>query len=649
MCGIFGVSFDVNSAAVDRQKMIESLALMRHRGPDAQQILEKPGLGLAHARLSLVDQSSRSNQPFCDDSGRYALVYNGEVYNFQELRLNLERKGVKFHTTSDTEVVLQSLIRHGTGALETFDGMFALAFVDLVDGSVLLARDRFGKKPLFWGRMADGKGGLIFSSTTQAMAPWIDMKPDMQSVYAYLMKFGGPTSQKSFIANINSLAPGAFLEFRRGVEPVVTKYSRLTDFLDQGEAERLAGLSPVQVADEFDEIMQQSIASRRFADANVGAFCSGGVDSSLVLAMAAKENRDISLFHANVKGTWSETKAAQSLADHLKLDLNVVEVEEQDFVDMIPRVMGHYGYPFSYHPNCAPLMLTAQLARDSGVKGLLSGEGADELFLGYPWLGRKPITDVIDGARNGLGRLVRSVPGIGPVLLPEASNNPGLVRDILNGREMSDDMDEVARALDNYPPHARDASHQWTLDYMHHHLRTLLHRNDTMGMAASIEARFPFLEHGLVKFGVNLPKRHKLRVSPFVMEKAHPFVRDKWVVRAVADRYLPKHLSQRIKIGFWTTVFQRLDISRNYFVNSPLMDVLGLSQSQLNATLDGSNSDFQLRMLLSDVWLRTAIDGEKQERAKTRLRDYVTIIPDGVKPQKSKVAKGQRSGASAPI
>lgn len=649
MCGIFGVILDRPETAIDATKLSQSLTLMQHRGPDAQQLLEKPGIGLAHARLSLVDQSSRSNQPFLDETGRYALVYNGEVYNFKELRRGLESKGVRFVTTSDTEVVLQCLIHKGVDALTEFDGMFALAFVDLSNGSTLLARDRFGKKPLFWSPGADGHPGLAFSSTALSMGPWGGLRPDQNSLYAYLMGFGGPTAGPSFFDGIHALSPGHVLRFERGQKPQISPFFKLAEFLDADEAGRLNTLSADAVADEFDELMQQAVASRRFADAKVGAFCSGGVDSSLILAMAARQDKDIALFHANVKGTWSETHAAKGLADHLGLNLHVAEVEEQDFVDMIPRVMGHYGYPFSYHPNCAPLMMTAQLARDNGVKGLLSGEGADELFLGYPWLGRKPITDVIDGARNGMARLVRALPGIGPVLLPEPSGNPALLYDILNGREMVDDMDDVARALDSFPHHAKDPSHQWTLDYMHHHLRTLLHRNDTMGMAASIEARFPFLEHDLVRFGVNLPKKFKLRVSPFVMEKAHPFVRDKWVVRAVADRYLPRNLSQRIKIGFWTTVFQRLDISADYFNGSPLMDVLDLSQRQLQATLAEASSDFQLRLLLGDVWMRTVLANEAEDVAVMRLRDHVSIRPDGQARKSGASTPKRRRNASAPI
>ena len=648
MCGIFGIRFSRAEVTVDEARLRQSIAAIAHRGPDASVVFSDPGLGLAHARLSLVDVSSRSDQPFHDESGRYVLVFNGEIYNFRELRAEIEKAGVRFHTTSDTEVVLQALIHLGVDALAQFEGMFALAFIDRRDGSLLLARDRFGMKPLFWAEPAVSGGAIAFASEVAAFAPWLDLAPDQGELFAYLMKFGGPTSGRSFYAGIHALGPGEMLVARRGQDVSIEPFFKLPDFLDSDEAERLRGLSAAQVVDEFDEIMQQAVASKLFADARVGAFASGGVDSSLIVAMAARQQKDVALFHANVKGAWSETPAAQGLADHLGLDLHVAEVEEQDFVDMIPKVMRHYGYPFSYHPNCAPLMVTAQLARDSGVKGLLSGEGSDELFLGYPWLGRKPITDAFGAVSGGVGRMVRAIPGLGPVLLPDRIGNGPQVRDLMNGREMADDMAATEAALARFPKALQDAGTQWSLDYMHHHLRTLLHRNDTMGMAGSIEARFPFLDHRLARFGVNLPRRFKLRTSPFVLEKAHPFVRDKWVVRAVADRYVPKHLSQRIKIGFWTTVFQRLEISPSCLSASPLGDVLRLSQRQLLSSFEEATPDLRLRLLLCDVWARTQIGDEAEDVAVQRLRDHVRILPEGQR-QRPQGGQARRSVASAPI
>lgn len=626
MCGIFGVVTASNAPPSEAQ-LRQSVAAMTHRGPDASHVHAEPGLGLGHARLSLVDTHARSNQPFWDASGRYVLVFNGEIYNFRDLRAELEAAGCSFQTSSDTEVLLQMLITLGPEqTLPRLNGMFAFAFYDRSSDMLTLARDRFGMKPLFY---IETETEFLFASEIKAFKPWRALHAQHASIHAYLMKFGGPTKGRTFYQGVTSLAPGDMLQLKRGAGARTTPFFRVSDLIDADEYARLRGLSATQIADRFDALMQQSVADHAFADAKVGAFCSGGVDSSLIVSMAARQQSDIQLFHANVKGRWSEAEPARALAKHLGLDLHAVEVEEQDFLTSIPKVMRHYESPFTYHPNCAPLMMVAQLARDRGIKGLLSGEGSDELFLGYPWLGRRQITDLYNTIKRVIGSGIRSLPGLGPILNPDQTGNSFLVRDIMNGREIVDDLNAVTTAIAQHRHARKDPKVRWTLDYLNYHLRTLLLRNDTMGMAASIEARFPFLGNELARFGVNLPGRHKLKLSPFVFEKAHPFIRDKWVVRAVADRYVPRQLSQRLKIGFWTTVFQRLDISDAFFETSRLGDLLSLSRQQLQALSAEASDDLRLRLLHLDVWTRVCLEDEADDRSMARLVDHVRIREDG--------------------
>ena len=645
MCGLFGIKYLASTAKPGEEYLRQSVESLAHRGPDATSVLSEKGLGLCHKRLALVDTTERANQPMTDKSGRYSLIYNGEIYNFPELRKDLEQHGYAFHTTSDTEVVLNALIHFGEAALARFNGMFGLAFADRKTGAILLARDRFGMKPLFWAKTRTAQGdALIFGSEIKSLAPWMALEPDIGSLSAYLMKFGGPTSGKTFYKDVTQLKPGTRLLYtpENGIE--IDTFFALTEFLDDGELERLGSLSATQIADEFDGLMQDAIRSQLFADARVGAFCSGGVDSSLIVSMAARQQQDVSLFHADVKGSWSEYSYAADLADHLGLPIHRVEVEEQDFVDLIPIVTRHYEYPFSYHRNCAPLMLIAQLARDTGVKGLLSGEGSDELFLGYPWLGRKALTDSYCKLTSAITGAVRSIPGFGPILAPDPNVNFQNARDILNGREMADDLALVSEAINKSALAKNDKTIGWSLDYMHYHLRTLLHRNDTMGMAASIEARFPFLDNDVARFGVNLPGRHKLRKSPFVFEKAHPFIRDKWVVREVANRYVPQDLSQRIKVGFWTTVFDRLEIAPDFFKNSSLGDVLKLSNTQMKQTVEEGSPDLALRLMLADVWVSSVLENEDLAVTTARLRDGVKIRSEG-----TRVTKQTKSAVRAPV
>ena len=599
---------------------------MTHRGPNARGQYVGGGIGLGHTRLALVDLDPRSNQPFCDETGRYQLVYNGEVYNFRALRAELERRGVRFRTASDTEVVLQALIHFpAEEALLRLEGMFALAIYDCQTRNLLLARDRFGMKPLLWAGGRNNEEPLLFASQADALAPWQPLEPDIATLTGFLLGHGGPMAGPSFYRNISSLPPGSILRVGPGRAPEISSFFGLTDFLDADEAERLAGLSRSTLVDEADALLRASTRLHLAADASIGAFCSGGIDSSLLAAMAARDGIDVKLFHAEVKGRWSERHAAEALARHLGLDLQVVEVADQDFVDLMAEVTLHYGQPFSYHPNCAPMMMVSQLARDAGVRGLLSGEGSDELFLGYPWLGRKRLTDAWDRLREASVARIRSVPEIGNLVLPVTGKNHAEVLDITSRREISADAEKVAKAVAALPRASTRRAARWSLDLMHHHLRTLLHRNDTMGMSRSIESRFPFLDHGLVRTAVNMPARAKLSVSPRIMDRAHPFVRDKWVVREVARRYLPPELSQRVKLGFWTTVFQRMSVDEGYFAGSPLADLYRLPRGAIRAILDGEPSEFVSRLVHADVWLRVLIDGEQIGSVRDRLRRSCTV------------------------
>lgn len=634
MCGIFGIVADNPDFKASEPRLKASATRLGHRGPDSIGLFSGPGVGLAHARLALVDLDPRSDQPFWDDTGRFGLIYNGEVYNFRALRDELRAEGAVFRTTSDTEVVLHMLIRRPAAeALARLNGMFALAFFDRETRQVILARDRFGMKPLYWRHgPVDGMGALAFASEVKALAPWVTLAPDTALVWAYLLRHGGAMSGRTFYQGIRSLEPGALLVFRPGEAPETRHFATLHDFLDPAEADRLAGLSPAAIADEFDARINEAVASQLFADAGMGAFCSGGVDSSLIVAVAARQKRDIQLFHANVRGPWSEIEPARRLARHLGLPLHTVDAEEEDFVARIPDVMRHYEQPFTYHPNCPPLMMVADLARRSGVKGLLSGEGSDELFLGYPWLGRKRLTDAYSALTGATARAIRALPGIGPILAPQRDANLAPVLSLMTAGEIETDQLRTDERLSRLAGRS-DRTRGWTLDYLHHHLRTLLHRNDTMGMSAGIEARFPFLDHAIARFGVNLPGRHKLRLSPFVLEKAHPFVRDKWVVRTVADRYMPGGLSQRIKVGFWTTTFQRMEADPAFYETSRLPDLLGLSRAQLLQTLHSASHDLRLRLLHCDVWARVMLDEEDPEVSRARLADHVTIRAQGAAPR----------------
>ena len=623
MCGVFGILLRNPKAVPDEARLLASMRVLHHRGPDAQLIHQGPGVGFAHTRLSFLDVDARSNQPFWDPTGRYALIYNGEIYNYQKLRAELAAEGVEFRTSSDTEVLLHWLLNRPTDvALRALEGMFAFALYDAKARTLLLARDRFGMKPMF---VTETQEGFLFASEAKAFRPWVDLAADPLMVASYLLNFRGPTSGFTFLKGVSAVRPGQYLTLKPGETPKAETFARLEDFLDAGKIHSLAGATPRQMADDLDELMTQAVKSHMFADVPVGAFCSGGVDSSLLMAMAARTHDNLAIFHANVKGRWSEYGSAAALSKWLGLDLKSVDVEEQDFIDGLPEAVAHFEQPFADRPNCVPMMRVAQLARDSGVKGLLSGEGSDECFLGYPWLGRRKLTDAYYRTGDRLRSAVRSIPGLGEVIWPKLDNNGDVVRAMLNRREVDDDNARIRQAVRDVGAGRPMDHHEWTLEYLHHHLRILLHRNDTMGMTGSVESRFPFLDHGVVSRAVNLPGQFKLRTDLRVLDKAHPFVRDKWVVREVADRYMPAHLSRRNKFGFWTTVFQRFQISPAYFKGSYVSEFLELTPRQLDDVLASSPKAMALRLLHLDLWGRICVRGEPQAESLSRLRDTVSI------------------------
>lgn len=620
MCGIFGVFFH-SETAIDNHKLKQSALRLSHRGPDAQGIYSDKHAGLVHTRLSLLDLSERGNQPFWDDSRRYALVYNGEVYNFRELKPDLEKRGVQFKTTSDTEVVLHCIIQYGVeAAVKILEGMFAFAMYDTQRCELVIARDGFGIKPLY---VYESDERFLFASEVTAFAPWMTLEPDMLSILAYLQGFGGPSSGASFYKGIKILPPGSIVRISKGTKSTTSFFFKMYELWNPELRERYASMSDDAIIDEVEQKLLNSVKMQLLADAPVGALCSGGLDSSVILAMASKFHSNLAIFHANVVGPGSELEAAKRLAQHLKLDLNVIDVSGADYLDLMPEVTRHYGYPFLNHPNSVPFLSVSKLVRECKVKAVLSGEGADECFIGYPWdifnyrnFSRRlrkewPVTVLKEAIQAYRGRPVLPVP-------PAQA-----ARWIGNRYEVEIEKMETRRYLESVPGSdftEHDLKAYFRLNY---HLRTLLHRNDALGMASSVEARFPFLYSESVKTAINLPYKHKVRFSSSSRTPRHPFMRDKWVLRQVADRYIPPALSGRAKMGFPVSYYEQLTIDNEFFDQSEIRTIFELSGKELDFMLSSADQAFLSRLLFLEIWLRTCLLGEGDDVVRHRLREHV--------------------------
>lgn len=634
MCGIFGIIRHDSDKVPDQARLNQTARLLNHRGPDGHGIFSEPGVGLVHTRLSLLDLSERSNQPFWDRQQRYCLIYNGEIYNFQELRDQLAKSGVEFRTTCDTEVLLEALIKWGANkTLPKLEGMFAFALYDRTNKSLLLARDRFGIKPLL---IYETGNTFVFASEIQAMRPWVDLEPDLLSISGFLYGFSGPTKGFSFFRRVRILEPGGLVTIQKGCAPCYERFFALADFLDREEIDRLESLSPKTIVDEVDQLLNESVKAQLVADAPVGALCSGGLDSSIIMSIAAKYHNNLAIFHANVVGPLSEYPAALRLAQHLKLDLKAAEVHDQDFIDEIPEVTEHFGHPFFSCPHSLPLMMVCRLIRQDGVKAVLSGEASDEYFLGYAfcspdirkYLGIRPILRLLKRWFKP-PRSDNRMPYLGPsyVQAGEADGLEGLVHALHNRFEVVRDTIEMRqRIVTGFDTKGVNASLR-SLDLLGYNLRALLHRNDTMGMASSVEARFPFLDTRLAKLAINLPYRHKVKFSWSARDKAHYFFEDKWVARKVAERYVPRDLFKRDKKPFPVNAYseERMKINPRFFEGSFVTEMFELGRDEQKLFFERAPHWLKWKMLLLDVWAHVCLKNLPKPLMVEKLRKHVSL------------------------
>ena len=622
MCGIFGILFANNATKISEDKLIQSAKLISHRGPDGSGIYSGSGIGLVHTRLSLVDLQQRSDQPMWNRERNQCLIYNGEIYNYQSLRNELIERGVEFNTTSDTEVLLQLLIIDGVEkTLPRLQGMFAFAFYDIKKNQVVLARDRFGIKPL---HLYHDNDKIIFTSEVKAMKPWIELQPNGFQMIRYLMNFGAPIRDKGFYQNIDIVPAGSVITIKNGQIEKFDKFADVLNMISRDKTEELNGMSKEQAVDLVDEQMQLSVQQMLLADAPVGALCSGGVDSSLIMAIAAKHHNNLAIFHADVVGPLSEYDAAANLARYLKLDLLTIQTHDDDFIRLTPEVLYHYEQPFSGHPHSVPFMMVSKLVQENGVKGVLTGEGSDECFLGYEYIAFEPFWNFYHRLTKKLRNQLERLPVIGHNLWNSEVNIPKLVPDILDQFEKTFDK-RIARETYSNTLNKPVDQNVRTLDLLRDHLVTLLHRNDTMGMSASIETRFPFLNESLIETAVNLPLRYKIRFSPGVWEKDHPFLRDKWVLRKVADRYLPKILSQRKKRGFDVNAFRRMQIDKRFFESGFVKDHFKLSKNESDYLFETADQTLTNKLMMLEIWGRLFFHDDALSDVQQSLQSCASI------------------------
>jgi asparagine synthase (glutamine-hydrolysing) len=584
MCGFAGFLdptriADGQSMSDDARRMAGAL---RHRGPDDEGTWSDPeaGYGVGFRRLSIVDLSPMGHQPMESDGGRFVVAFNGEIYNHRALRRELEERGGSFRGGSDTEVLLRAIEVWGLeAAVRRFVGMFAFALWDRRERRLHLVRDRIGEKPLYYGWAG---GAFLFGSELKALRayPGFNAEVDRLSLAPYL-RFGYIPAPYSIYQGIFKLIPGTILTVapeRIDAEPSPVAYWSAARTVEAGRAGLPQPSDDRQAVDQLETLLRDAVGQEMVADVPLGAFLSGGIDSSLIVAlMQSQSDRPVKTFTIGFyEEAFNEARHARLVADHLGTEHTELYVTPEEAMAVVPEMPTIYDEPFA-DSSQIPTLLVSRLARRD-VTVSLSGDGGDELFAGYPWYRWSPaiwsrigwmppaLRQATAGALGSLstdawdrifGRVGRLLPGEvgrfasgdrihklarlvarsnGPEdvcrnLLGRWDGNPPL-RDLepnraprLNGHTRPDRADVVGQLMYND-----------LVDYLPDDILTKVDRSS---MAASLESRAPILDHRVVEFAWRLPKALRIRDG-----------RGKWILRQVLYRHVPAELVDRPKMGF---------------------------------------------------------------------------------------------------
>ena len=578
MCGIVGFNTTWNFASL-REDLPEAVACLSHRGPDDSGLFFNPksGVGLGHRRLSVIDLSDFGRQPMGTDDGNVQIVYNGEVYNFGEIRKSLKEHGHCFHTSTDTEVILKAYLQWGIECLQRFVGMFALALWDSRSRQLFLARDRLGIKPLYYHLSS---GNLLFASELKAIMAFKSFARNLdRDAIPLFFHYGCVPAPRTIFKDTYKLLPGHYAVFD-GQNFQIRSY---WEFPSWDSNSNNTGLSEGDSLDELDHLLTQAVSDRLISDVSLGALLSGGVDSSIVVALMQKVNTSpVRTFTVGFgEPGYNEAPWAAKVAKYLGTDHTELYVSPGEAMEVIPKLCDIYDEPFA-DSSAIPTFLVSRLAR-SHVTVVLSGDGGDEQFSGYH---RYLKTQVRATRFQGLPRSIKKA--IVMILesmpsqwverchlpwrqfLPERfrkGNFPDkwqtlidLIREteiqnlyrmpicrwseyelrLLLGREVpGSQYEETFRNTEGWPLLSR----LMRVDQRTYLPDDILTKVDRASMAVSLEVRVPLLDHRIVEYTSRLPDNLKYRNGT-----------SKYLLKKLLARYMPKELFERPKKGFGTPI-----------------------------------------------------------------------------------------------
>lgn len=615
MCGIFASI----GSSLTQNELIDKLKRLEHRGPDniGYYHEEDDKLFFGHTRLSIIDLNSMADQPMKKESS--TLIYNGEIYNYLDLRFKY-LSGVDFSTNSDTEVLLYLLEKFGSNILPELDGIFAFVYYNSKSKDILVARDRMGVKPLYYHRH---DCEFEFSSEIKTFAHSFS-----DSALKTFVLSGNFQDGDLPYRDVEVFKPGRYMLYNmKSKNYEYSTYHYLSKTICKSKVDAFIKNSKQEIKNSLDDILNSSISKQLQSDARVGALLSGGIDSSLISAISLKYRDDLTFYHAGVSGGGGEEYYADLVAKKLKIPINYVYVEKASFLNEIPYITYISDLPL-YHPNDVSLSLVSKLVRAHGVKVLLCGEGADELFGGYSWhrklyqgLVFKDLLDKL-GIFNAFNKIRSKVPFF-PITFDKQDYIDFMTsRGINNGNVSFDLLSRSALFVqNNYRSWDANFGNEQLYEGVFSqndsalgrllynditgHLSTILHRTDRILMANSIEGRVPFLSNELIDFGMNLPIKYK--VSP---------LQGKYILKELATKYLPKEVIYRKKAGFpvpWQNYINDVD---HIFVNGFISNELNISNNSLERFYRNSPL-MKWRLLSLEIWGRIFV--LKQDYTDIRL------------------------------
>ncbi|HKZ34415.1 MAG TPA: asparagine synthase (glutamine-hydrolyzing) [Patescibacteria group bacterium] len=615
MCGIAGFV-----GKTSKQNLTKMLALIKHRGPDGEGMYWSRQAGLGNRRLAIIDRKGGA-QPQTNEDQTLTITFNGEIYNFQDVRKDLARRGHRFKTHSDTEVILHAYEQYGPKCLQELNGMFAFAIWDSKRETLFAARDRLGIKPFFFTKT---RNNFLFASEIKSLLthPEVKREVNLNALSSYLT-FRYVPEPETIFENIYHLPAGHYLMLKGG-ELIIRRYWTLPE-------EQMTITDENKIQEELLELLEDAVRMQLMSEVPVGSYVSGGIDSALLTAFATKHSKKVKSFNVAFEdGRYDESKYATLVNKHLNLIPTTIRSEPTQ-IARLPEIIWYLDQPLADAAVIPTFMMSKQAKKHMGV--VLSGDGADEIFAGYDYYKRLVYGRV-------LYRLIQ--------IFPFFSKNPIASKTTVLGRIASflgQDGDiighlkshisvftdqqkkeivqpELLRFIELGEGQGRATDHLSKMDHLNKLLKhdllvwlpgDLLLKTDRMTMAHGLEARVPFLDHRLVEFATRLPSSLKLRGRT-----------DKYLERRVAEQILPKEIAQREKHGFDVPLKQFQPLAkyiiskkstknRGWFVPEKIIEVA-------YGTKDNIQRQQMFSLLVLEIWAQIFLDKKSPQQFAEELR-----------------------------